>query len=100
MCVHSYLTFAFFLLSQIGLNGSLSNAEAKSVCVIGLLSKLVLAGSSLAVAEFRGQEGAHCSCSGEERRPTQGVELPFPLVLLLFVLTFIERAFLVDKVSL
>lgn len=37
---------------------------------------------------------------GEERRPTQGVELPFPLVLLLFVLTFIERAFLVDKVSL
>ena len=63
VCVRSYLTFAFFLLSQIGLDGSLSDAEARSVCVIGLLSKLVLAGSSLAVAEFRGQEGIHCSCS-------------------------------------
>ena len=96
MCVHSYLTFAFFLLGQTGLNGSLSNAEAKSVCVIGLLSKLVLAGSSLAVAEFRGQEGVHCGCSaahaclvGEENRLTQGVQLPFPLVLL-FVLISIE----------
>ena len=85
VCVQSYLTFAFFLLSQIGLNCSLSNAEAKSVCVIGLLSKLVLAGSSLAVAEFRAQEGAHCSSLGEERRPTQGAEFPFPLVLLFYL---------------
>ena len=72
VCVHSYLTFAFFLLSQIGLNSSLSNAEAKSVCVIGVLSKLVLAGSSLAVAELRGQEGAHCSCSGGRQAADTG----------------------------
>ena len=73
MCVHSYLTFAFFLLSRTGLNGSLSSAEAKSVCVIRLLSKFVLAGSSLAGAEFSERRVCIAAsllhmrvCSGEE----------------------------------
>lgn len=91
----------------MGLNGLLSSAENKSVCVVHLLSECLLAQGFLAVT---GVSGAAVPllpigiCSQEERRKTRKMKVVFFFLnlfvssfLFSFVLTFMKREFLADE---